>query len=381
MKTLICFLLICLAQTSAIAEVPHWESRQAARLLEWLEAAADDGLGTVAPDIPAVRGALQSGDGQKLDTAATAAAIRLLRAHRNGCCNASLRTGWHIDNAANAIDPAAAVAEAVTRNRLDDLFGTARPSHPYYYALRRAYSRETDPVRRTILAANLDRWRWMPRALGDRYLLVNAAAFEATVWEGRNEVGRWEVIVGKTGTPTPVFAARITGVILNPWWEIPSSIVAESVGALVRNRPAEAARRGYVVQNGRYRQRPGPGNALGRMKLVMPNPYSVYLHDTPSQGLFERDVRAFSHGCIRVGDALGLATTLLSSDPAWTRQRVDAVVAKGETTTIDVARPLPVYVTYFTAEPDGSGGIRYFPDIYKRDRGAATFDDDGRCVQ
>lgn len=203
----------------------------------------------------------------------------------------------------------------------------------------------------------------MPRVLGARYLLVNTAAFEATLWDGRKQIGRWAVIVGKTGSPTPVFAATVTGVTFNPWWEIPSSIVAESVGALVRNRPAEAARKGYVVQGGRYRQRPGATNALGRMKLVMPNPYSVYLHDTPSKGLFEQDVRAFSHGCVRVGDALGLATALLATEPGWDRARTDAMVAAGRTATVPMAAPVPVYVAYFTAEPDGEGGIRYFPDV------------------
>jgi murein L,D-transpeptidase YcbB/YkuD len=138
---------------------------------------------------------------------------------------------------------------------------------------------------------------------------------------------------------------------------------------LVRNRPAEAARKGYVVQDGRYRQRPGANNALGRMKLVMPNPYSVYIHDTPSQGQFEQDVRAFSHGCIRVGDALGLATALLAAEPGWDRARSDGMVAAGSTVTVPLAAPVPVYVTYFTAEPDGEGGIRYFPDVYHRDRG------------
>jgi murein L,D-transpeptidase YcbB/YkuD len=258
---------------------------------------------------------------------------------------------------------------SLARDDLDRLFGTARPSHPFYYSLREAYSRERDPARRATIAANLDRWRWMPRTLGARYLLVNAAAFEATLWEGRKQIGRWAVIVGKTGSPTPVFAATVTRVTFNPWWEIPTSIVAESVGALVRNRPAEAARKGYVVQDGRYRQRPGANNALGRMKLVMPNPYSVYIHDTPSQGQFEQDVRAFSHGCIRVGDALGLATALLAAEPGWDRARSDGMVAAGSTVTVPLAAPVPVYVTYFTAEPDGEGGIRYFPDVYHRDRG------------
>jgi murein L,D-transpeptidase YcbB/YkuD len=359
-----------LAAAATAAALPHWQTAQAERLFEWLDAAADDALLPVSKEAPTVRAAIAFGDPARIDTVATAAAIRLLQAHRLGCCNASLRTDWRIPLDPSDAQPAAAVEMALARNDLDRLFGSARPSHPFYYLLREAYSREQDPARRATIAANLDRWRWMPRALGPRYLLVNAASFEATLWEGRKEVGRWRVIVGKTGSPTPIFAATVTGVTFNPWWEIPSSIVAESVGAMLRDRPAEAARKGYVLQDGRYRQKPGPANALGRMKLVMPNPYSVYLHDTPSQSLFERDVRAFSHGCVRVGDALGLATALLATSPGWDRKRADALVAAGRTTTVALAAPVPVYVAYFTAEPDGEGGMRYFPDIYQRDRAA-----------
>src|SRR3546814_17417114 len=103
------------------------------------------------------------------------------------------------------------------------------------------------------------------------------------------------------------------------------------------------------------------------MKLMMPNPYSIYLHDTPAQSLFERDVRAFSHGCVRVGDALGLATALLEAQSGWNRKKVDALVAAGRTVTVPLDRQIPVYVTYFTAGPDALGGIRFFPDIYGLD--------------
>jgi murein L,D-transpeptidase YcbB/YkuD len=216
--------------------------------------------------------------------------------------------------------------------------------------------------------------------MGARYLLVNTAAFEATLWENGKLTGRWKVVAGKTGSPTPIFSTRITGVIFNPWWEIPSSIAAESVAAMVRNHPATAAAKGYVFEQGRYRQRPGPSNALGRMKLVMPNGYNVYLHDTPSQSLFDLDVRAFSHGCVRVGDALGLVTALLGDRPGWTRARVDASVASGRTTTEKLTTPIPVYIAYFTAEPDGEDSIRYFPDIYHRDKSSGhTPQDDVLC--
>ncbi|MGP1354815.1 MAG: L,D-transpeptidase family protein [Parasphingopyxis sp.] len=245
-------------------------------------------------------------------------------------------------------------------------------NHPYHEALREAFAQETDAGRRATLAANLRRWERMPAALGERYLLVNAAAFELTLWEGRREMGRWRVIVGTPRTPTPIFQAEVSGVIFNPWWEIPASIAAEGIAAMVRNRPAAARQRGYVYQNGRYRQRPGPGNALGLMKLVMPNPYSVFLHDTSNRTLFERDVRALSHGCIRVGDALGFATELLAARPDWNRARTDEVVESGRTTQIDLPESIPLYIGYFTAEPGSDGEMRYFEDIYGRDRSVSA---------
>jgi murein L,D-transpeptidase YcbB/YkuD len=239
--------------------------------------------------------------------------------------------------------------------------------HPHYWALRAAQETETDPARLHTLAVNIARWQDMPTDLGSRYLLVNIPAFEVMLWEDGAVTDRRPVIVGTTRTRTPTFSTVVTGVVLNPWWEIPASIVAESVGALVRNRPATARARGYVVENGRYRQRPGPGNALGQMKLVMPNPHSIGLHDTPSQALFARDVRAFSHGCVRVSDAVGFATTLLERDSGWTRERVDAVLGTGRTRTVELVQPLPIYVAYFTAAPSATGEIEYYPDIYRRD--------------
>ena len=111
----------------------------------------------------------------------------------------------------------------------------------------------------------------------------------------------------------------------------------------------------------------------------MPNPYTVYLHDTPAQALFDRDVRAFSHGCVRVGDALGLAAALLEPTGQWDRTRIDAAVAAGETQTVPLAEPVPVYVTYFTAEPDDDGNMRFFPDVYKRDKAAVAPDNGQPC--
>src|SRR3546814_16566085 len=134
----------------------------------------------------------------------------------------------------------------------------------------------------------------MPRALGARYLVVNAAAFEATLWQNNQRLGRWQVIVGKTKTPTPVFAAQVTGVTFNPWREIPESIVAESGGKLVRTRPAEAALKGNVVHDGRHPQRAGPQTAIGRMKLETPTRPRLSLPATPRHPLFTPHERAIT---------------------------------------------------------------------------------------
>lgn len=239
------------------------------------------------------------------------------------------------------------------------------PIHPHRAALEAAYGAETNMARRAIIATNLDRWRDLPAQLGRRHLMVNVPAQEVVLWENGVPVQRWRAIVGRPRTPTVSFSTEVTGVNLNPWWYIPQSIVRESVGRLVRTNPAEARRRGYVVSGGSYRQRPGPGNALGRMKLVMPNSHAIYLHDTPAQHLFDEAGRAFSHGCIRVDDAMGFAATLAG----MTREELETMAADGETRTVPLAEPVPVHITYFTAVPGETGELSYLDDIYGWDRG------------
>lgn len=380
MKKIWFLLSLTILTASAPQPPPLWERPQVERLLEWMKTANSEALTTSKTEIPALEEALRIGDPRIVDERATRDAVILLKAYRDGCCNAALRKGWHIADNRVWPDATGAVRNAVARDELDDLFNAARPSHPYYSDLAKAFAKERDPGRRAVIAANIDRWRWMPRELGPRYLLVNAASFEAALWVDGRLAGRWSVIVGKTGSPTPVFQATVTAVTFNPWWEIPPRIASEGVAGLMARHPSEASRRGYVRSGGRYRQRPGPGNALGQMKLVMPNPYNVYLHDTPSKALFDKDVRTFSHGCVRVNDAIGLATVLLADQRNWTREDSNAIVASKRTITTALVRPIPVYVVYFTAEPDGLGDVRYFPDVYHRDKGASAPGENGQCA-
>jgi murein L,D-transpeptidase YcbB/YkuD len=192
---------------------------------------------------------------------------------------------------------------------------------------------------------------------------------------GRQEIDTHKVIVGKPDKQTPQFQAGVTGVILNPPWVVPHSILPEGIGSLVRTNPAVARGRGYTwAGTGGHltvTQRPGPTNSLGQMKLDMPNPLTVYLHDTPSKSLFDKEDRTFSHGCMRMQYPFDLAEKLLAN-VGWDRARIDAVVASRVTTRVALSAPLPVYVVYVTAVPQPDGSIAYLKDPYKLDAALAV---------
>lgn len=340
-----------------------WTEPQIAQLQKMVDARASEGLENC--NITNFSQPNSASDPYRRSRLASVAANELMKAYLEGCSPASARAKWHISSDDRYIDTQQLLLQALLRDDLAGYFDALRPRNPHYQALREAYAAETDAEKRAILALNMERWRWMRLAMGAKYLLVNAAAFEVSLWENDKRLKSWPIIVGKTKSPTPIFEATVSGVILNPWWEIPTSIAAEGIASMVRNNPARARSKGYVFQNGRYRQRPGPGNALGQMKLVMPNPYSVYLHDTPNKNLFSKAVRTFSHGCIRVAGAIDLDKTLLEGSA--TAEQIDEILASRKTTKLSLTRPIPVYIAYFTAEGAEDGTIRYFPDVYKRD--------------
>ena len=343
---------------------PHWSGAAIERLEYWAKAAPADALplGDTGP----LDAALQRGNARATDQAATELALNLARKHLLGAIPVRQRVGWHIADTDTTIDLPTQLRVAITTERIDDFFASLRPDNPAYTALKGTLAAESDPARRKTLARNMERWRWLPRSLGDDYLLANAAGFEVTLWRSGKLYKSWEAISGKPKTPTPAISAMVKAVNFNPWWEVPDSIAMES----------HLAGRGSYVWNGkRFRQKPGPGNALGQMKLVMPNPYNIYLHDTPSRGLFDLGERAFSHGCIRVGDALGFALTLLEG--SVTREQIDKRLKApegGEVHSFSVPLPeeLPVYVTYFTASMRADGSVAFHKDIYGRDAGIAV---------
>jgi len=235
------------------------------------------------------------------------------------------------------------------------------------------------------LRANLERMRWVFPGIGDDFVVVNIAGFRLFVVMGRQLVWSTRVQVGKPYHQTPVFRDEITYLVFNPTWTVPPGILRNETLPAIRNDASYLVKQNMTVvdRSGRavdpatidwnasfpysVRQEPGPNNALGRVKFMFPNPYMVYLHDTPSRRLFDRADRTFSHGCIRVEDPLRLAELLLATTPGWNRDTIDSAIATGTTRTVTLANPMPVMLLYFTAEIDAQGDLTFFRDPYDRD--------------
>jgi len=218
------------------------------------------------------------------------------------------------------------------------------------------------------VAANLERYRWMPRSLGTRYIMVNVPAFTLTAFDSGMKALQMRVIVGKDyeDKATPVFSDSMQFVIFRPYWNVTPDIAAKEIFPKEETDPGFMASQDMEVYNdhGRraVRQRPGPKNALGFVKFMFPNDYNIYLHDTPNHELFNKDVRAFSHGCIRVEKPSDLAQWVLG----WSPERVDAAMHGSNNHEVDLPQKVPVYIVYFTTYVD-EGQIYFGNDLYDRD--------------
>lgn len=218
------------------------------------------------------------------------------------------------------------------------------------------------------LRVNLERWRWLEADLGDRYVLVNVAGFHAGLYDGDRLTLGMRAIVGKPYRRTPIFSDEIRYLVFSPYWNIPSSIARREIRP--KGRRYMERNNIEVVSGGRLRQRPGPGNALGRVKFMFPNRFNVYLHDTPARDLFERTSRTFSHGCIRLEKPLELARLLLD-DQGWTREEIEQATGRRTPKTVQLDRAVPVHILYWTAWVDEGGMLQFRRDVYHRD-GAVT---------
>jgi L,D-transpeptidase YcbB len=250
-------------------------------------------------------------------------------------------------------------------------------------------------VRQILL--NLERRRWMADDPGQRYVFVNLADFEAKLVEEPHTVFDTRVVVGAPYHRTPVFSGEMTYLELNPYWNVPPSIARNELLPKIKADPGYLAANDFELLSNwsdsarvldphaidwsavradtfayKLRQGPGPGNALGRIKFMFPNQFNIYLHDTPARGLFARDVRDFSHGCIRVEDPETLAGFVLDRQSGWSQDAIKAAIATGKRQIVTLDEPLPVHIAYLTAWVNKDGSVNFRPDVYGRDATLAT---------
>lgn len=333
-----------------------------------------------------------------LDGEADALFIRFAQTFAQGATDPqSADPDWAIARAPS-IDAAQMLAVARTLGGVAAMLDAQLPATPEYQQLEAELQRVTSEpqgatdasgltreARLDHLRASLERWRWLARTMPVRRIDVLVPFFEARL-VGFGPLGNHRVIVGVPRMPTPIFAAEIQSITLNPSWTPPNSIVLAELLPRFRRDPASAAAEDFEAldASGRVvdpalidwrarpfpyvlRQRPGARNALGQVRFDMPNDFAIYLHDTPARNLFECADRTLSHGCIRVDDPVGLAADVLA-DPQWSRGALQAQIDEGATQIVRLEAPLPIYVLYLTAAMGADGAVRYADDVYGRNR-------------
>lgn len=247
------------------------------------------------------------------------------------------------------------------------------------------------------MIVNLERLRWIPITMENNYLIVNIPEYKLHIIENKKLLWNANVVVGKEAKRTTIFRGNISRIILNPYWNVPNSIINEEIlPKLKRNRNYLDANNMEVVSGeqvidaaqidwSKYpknipymiRQKPGLDNSLGKMKFLFPNNYNIYLHDTPAKELFTQGRRDFSHGCIRVENPKKLALYLLRKNTSWNPEKVDQVLKTSKETGIAVKPNVPVYIVYFTAWVDSNNNLNFRNDIYNLDQklAKALFDE------
>ena len=290
-----------------------------------------------------------------------------------------------------APDLTGSLQRARDEGKLADWLRRIQPVHPEYAALQKALAESGDARIRGIISANLERWRRLPDAFGERHVLVNIPEYHLYAREQGRVALDMKVIVGAPANPTPVFSDEMEMVVFSPYWNIPDTIVAGETAPAVARDPRYLARnqieiirasKGGVtrvepadvdwndaaeLKELAFRQRPGARNALGHIKFLFPNGYRVYLHDTPTDRLFSRAARAFSHGCVRVEAPEALARYVLRGYPEWTDEAIREAMHSGVEKHVKLTAAIPVHIVYFTARAEPDGRLRVWRDIYSLD--------------
>jgi len=356
--------------------VQQWSLANAEALANVIEGISSEGLIPADYDLPGLRAQIAAGPGAMLDQEASRRFVWLVEDMRDGRTPMESRKQWFVmDPDADRYRSGAVLKQALTDGDIAGALQSVAPLHPDYAALRDELAKAQPGTKRyKLIQANMDRWRWLPRDLGHQYLITNVPEYQLRLTVNDKIMRTYRTIVGAPGrTATPQLAESVEGVILNPTWTVPQSIVkGEGLGARVLANPSWASSKGYKATKGANGyisvvQGPGPGNALGRMKLDMPNRHAIFFHDTPSRNLFSQSNRALSHGCLRTERATELALTLAILQAGLTADEGVEMLASGEYTRVAFTQKLPAYITYFTMATNIDGEMATFDDIYERD--------------
>lgn len=362
-----------------------WPREDAIALLETIEGIESEGLIPADYDPDGLRQAIDAGEGAELDAIASKSFSWLAEDLRDGRTPMTERVQWFaVDPDRDLMPTAQLMAQALIHHDVPGILAGLAPTHPDYAALKAELAKTpaSNEKRRKLIQANMDRWRWLARDLGDVYLISNVPEFHLHLIVKNKTIRSYRTIVGKPGrTATPQLAETVSAVVFNPTWTVPQSIVkGEGLGRRVLANPGWARSQGYKATRGSdgtiyVVQQPGSGNALGRMKIDMPNPHAIYFHDTPTKNLFNRDVRAFSHGCIRTERAVELGMTMAILGAKLSGTEAADISRSGEYTKVQMTRTFPAYITYFTIGRDKDGNLKAFNDIYGRDKAVlSSFD-------
>lgn len=364
--------------TTAAADVPmKWSRADADALLSLIEGIGSEGLDSADYQMQALAAAIAAGEGDALDQQATRSFSWLIEDLRDGRTPMEARKQWFVvDPDPDVLPTRQVMAEALTAQDIAGVVAKLAPTVPDYAELKQALAAtpKANKARIALIRANMDRWRWLARDLGSQYLLTNVPEYQLRLTVNNKIIRTYKTIVGKPGkTATPQLAEIVEGVIFNPTWTVPQSIVkGEGLGARLLANPASARAQGYAVTraaNGFVNvvQQPGKNNSLGLMKLDMPNEHAIFLHDTPSRHLFDQDNRALSHGCIRTERAQELAITMALLGKGAAKDEAVAISVSGKYTKVPLQKTFPVYITYFTMGRSIDGELTTFNDIYGRD--------------
>jgi murein L,D-transpeptidase YcbB/YkuD len=362
-------------ETLDMLPVAHWTLGDAKTLLAAIKGIGAEGLFARDYQPAALAAAIAKGESPELDTLASHMFVWLAEDLRDGRTPMTAREQWFAVDPDQDTHPNAQLLAAATESH--DVAGTLAslaPTHPDYALLKDMLTKTSDPKQIAMIRANMDRWRWLGRALGKQYLIINVPEQELRLTVNNKIISTYRAIVGKPGkTATPQLAEQVKNVVFNPTWTVPQSIVVgEGLGAKLIASPAKAKREGYVATKGAdgvitVVQQPGEKNALGRVKLDMPNEHAIYIHDTPNRTLFAQPARALSHGCIRAERATELAMTMAILGADLPPDTAVEYNLSGKYTKVPMTKPWAVYVTYFTVARDVNGLMRSFADLYGRD--------------